>query len=755
MPRTESHDPGEPGQVGDYRLTERIGQGGQGEVYRAVAPSGTDVAVKILHARLSGDADARRRFFREVELARRVAPFCTARVLDMGLHRERPYIVSEFVAGASLQRVVQRDGPRSGGGLERLAVATATALAAIHRAGIVHRDFKPSNVIMGPEGPVVIDFGISRALDHTVTQTGSMGTPGYMAPEQIATGLVGPAADVFSWAATMIYAATGRPAFPGESVPALLYAIMHSTPDLSGLPEGLRALVAACLSKDPDSRPVAAALVRTLTGDDLPGPSGGNPPGPSIGNPPNPSIGNPPGPSVGNLPGPSGGNPPGPSGGNFAGPSGGGLPRPRPNPSSDGSTVEADDGRTTESSPAPGRRPIPRRALVAAGVATVLVAGALTVQLWPGTDGASTDSSRVTTTLTDAPNTPIGGTSGTSGTPGTTRTPIAAPSSSVPFGAQVGEPLTDHGNDVRSVAVDVLDGAPVAVSGSDDESARVLDLANGKQLGASLSGHTGWVRSVAVGRLDDAPVAVTGSDDDTARIWNLRTGRQIGSALAGHTGDVKAVAVGELDDVPIAITGGADERAHVWNLRTHREYGAPLAGHKGTVWAVAIGELDDSPIAVTTGDDGTVRVWDLTTRKQLGDSLTGHTGWVRSVALGEIDGRPIALTGGEDRTARVWDLTTRKQLGTPLTGHTGWVWSVALGDVEGRPIALTGGEDRTARVWDLTTRKQLGAPLSGHTDCVWTVAFGAVGGLPVAVTGSRDETVRVWSLGPPLPPPRP
>lgn len=133
MPRTEPRDPGDLGQVGDYRLAARIGHGGQGEVYRAVTPSGADVAVKVLHARLSGDPDARRRFFREVELARRVAPFCTARVLDMGLQGERPYIVSEFVAGASLQHVVRQDGPRSGSGLERLAVATATALAAIHR----------------------------------------------------------------------------------------------------------------------------------------------------------------------------------------------------------------------------------------------------------------------------------------------------------------------------------------------------------------------------------------------------------------------------------------------------------------------------------------------------------------------------------------------------------------------------------------------------------------------------------------------
>ncbi|RVX38468.1 protein kinase-like protein [Nonomuraea polychroma] len=175
------------GQISGYRLTGFLGDGGQGTVYRGLSPSGDEVAVKVLHARMSEDAEERRRFFRQVELARRVAPFCTARVLDMGMHDDRPYIVSEYVRGDSLDRVVRQDGPRTGGGLDRLAVATATALAAIHRAGVVHRDFKPGNVILGPEGPVVIDFGISRALDHAVTQSGAFGTPGYMAPEQVSS----------------------------------------------------------------------------------------------------------------------------------------------------------------------------------------------------------------------------------------------------------------------------------------------------------------------------------------------------------------------------------------------------------------------------------------------------------------------------------------------------------------------------------------------------------------------------------------
>ncbi|MBB5083865.1 serine/threonine-protein kinase [Nonomuraea endophytica] len=255
---------GEPfGQFGQYAAIEVLGEGGQGTVYLGRAPDGTHVAIKVLLGQIARDDDARRRFRREAEAARRVAPFCTARVLDVGV-AARPYIVSEYVPGPSLDALVRRDGPRTGGGLQRLGVATLTALDAIHRAGIVHRDFKPSNVIMGQEGPVVIDFGIARALDQTAT-SGVMGTPAFMAPEQFGGhGLTG-AADLFSWAATMVYAATGRYPFRGETMPALMHAILTTEPDLSGVPHDLRPLLQACLAKEPSRRPTAATALGTMT----------------------------------------------------------------------------------------------------------------------------------------------------------------------------------------------------------------------------------------------------------------------------------------------------------------------------------------------------------------------------------------------------------------------------------------------------------------------------------------------------------
>ncbi|MFI6386586.1 serine/threonine-protein kinase [Nonomuraea sp. NPDC050540] len=198
---------GDPLRIADYPLTGVLGSGGQGVVYLSRTPLGRPVAVKTLHARMAGDDLAQARFLRETEIARRVAAFCTARVLDAGIAGGRPYLVSEYVQGPSLERLVTREGPRAGGGLDRLAITTLMALQAIHRAGVVHRDFKPGNVIMGQEGPVVIDFGIARALEHSATTSGLVGTPAYMSPELLGGAVANVASDVFAWAATMVYAA--------------------------------------------------------------------------------------------------------------------------------------------------------------------------------------------------------------------------------------------------------------------------------------------------------------------------------------------------------------------------------------------------------------------------------------------------------------------------------------------------------------------------------------------------------------------
>ncbi|MGW5265813.1 protein kinase domain-containing protein [Microbispora sp. NPDC004025] len=279
--------PGDPRRLGGYWLAGRLGEGGQGVVYEAYDEAGQRVAVKVLRpAGGMEDEQARARFAKEVDAARRVAPFCTARVIFADLEGPRPYIVSEFVAGPSLRAAVARNGPYGPEELHRLATGIATALAAIHEASVIHRDLKPDNVLIGPDGPRVIDFGIARTADMSLTTTGHVaGTPAFMAPEIVVGARAGPAVDIWAWGAVTLFAATGREPFSGGTTPlpvpgaapgppgqaltgvaALLHRILAAEPDLTALREPLRGLVARALDKNPEARPEAAVLLAALLG---------------------------------------------------------------------------------------------------------------------------------------------------------------------------------------------------------------------------------------------------------------------------------------------------------------------------------------------------------------------------------------------------------------------------------------------------------------------------------------------------------
>ncbi|WP_344821764.1 serine/threonine-protein kinase, partial [Actinocorallia longicatena] len=265
MPEVAPLQPGDPASIGGYRLTGRLGEGGQGVVYLGTGPNLETVAVKLLSAHLDGMA--RQRFVREAAATKRVARFCTVQVLDADLEGDRPYIVSEYIPGPSLAEYVTADGVMSGGALERLAIGTLTALAAIHTAGVVHRDFKPHNVILGPDGPRVIDFGIAKALDTAASSTvpsGVIGTPAYMAPEQIRGMALGTPADVWAWASTIVFAATGVPPFGTDSIPTVVGRILHADPNLGSLAAPVRDQVADALGKGPAQRPSPHDLLMPL-----------------------------------------------------------------------------------------------------------------------------------------------------------------------------------------------------------------------------------------------------------------------------------------------------------------------------------------------------------------------------------------------------------------------------------------------------------------------------------------------------------
>ncbi|MFC4464958.1 serine/threonine-protein kinase [Streptomyces xiangluensis] len=264
-------DVGEPTTVGPYRLLGRLGSGGMGRVYLGRSAGGRTVAVKIVHPHFALDEEFRARFRREVDAARRVGGAYTAPVLDADPDASVPWVATAYAAGPSLAAAVADAGPLPEHSVRVLGAGLAEALSAVHGLGLVHRDVKPSNVLLTLDGPLLIDFGIARATDGTasLTSTGvSVGSPGYMSPEQIlGKGATG-AADVFSLGAVLAYAATGSPPFPGDSSAALLYKVVHEQPEL-GSGEGelrgeLRDVVAACLAKDPGGRPSPGSLAARL-----------------------------------------------------------------------------------------------------------------------------------------------------------------------------------------------------------------------------------------------------------------------------------------------------------------------------------------------------------------------------------------------------------------------------------------------------------------------------------------------------------
>jgi len=253
---------GDPSRIGRFRLSARLGAGGMGVVYLGTAKVGTQAAVKVLRPELADDPEFLVRFRREVAVLARVDGLCTARMLDADTEATTPFLATEYIDGPSLAEYVGQHGPLGPDMLQGLAVGLAEALTAIHAAGVIHRDLKPANVLLTEFGPKVIDFGIAQALGATsLTQAGmAVGSPGFMAPEQIA-GQVGQSADIFVWGLTVAFAATGQSPFGGGPTDAVLYRILHESPDMSGVPGQLRDVVERALIKDPANRPAARELV--------------------------------------------------------------------------------------------------------------------------------------------------------------------------------------------------------------------------------------------------------------------------------------------------------------------------------------------------------------------------------------------------------------------------------------------------------------------------------------------------------------
>ncbi|MEU2463177.1 serine/threonine-protein kinase [Streptomyces sp. NPDC012486] len=256
----------DPRVVGSFRLHRRLGAGGMGVVYLGSDRRGQRVALKVIRPDLAEDQEFRSRFAREVSAARRIRGGCTARLVAADLEADRPWFATQYVPGPSLHDKVAEEGPLPAAEVASIGAALSEGLVAVHEAGVVHRDLKPSNILLSPKGPRIIDFGIAWATGaSTLTHVGTaVGSPGFLAPEQVRGAAVTPATDVFSLGATLAYAATADSPFGHGSSEVMLYRVVHEEPHLFDVHDALAPLVRACLAKDPEERPSTLQLSMRL-----------------------------------------------------------------------------------------------------------------------------------------------------------------------------------------------------------------------------------------------------------------------------------------------------------------------------------------------------------------------------------------------------------------------------------------------------------------------------------------------------------
>jgi len=259
---------GDPELVGGYRLLGRLGTGGMAQVFLGASPGGRKVAVKLVRPEYSDDAEFRRRFAREIAAARQVGGFHTAAVVDADPDADPPWMVTAYIPGPSLLEAVGQNGPLDRAQVRELGAALAEGLTAIHACGLIHRDLKPGNIILGPDGPRIIDFGVARTANASslTTVNALIGTYSYMAPEQLGRKQVTSSSDLFALGGVLVFAATGHGPFDADELPAVIGRILSEPPDLAPLTGSLRDTLAACLEKDPEKRPGLADLIAYFSG---------------------------------------------------------------------------------------------------------------------------------------------------------------------------------------------------------------------------------------------------------------------------------------------------------------------------------------------------------------------------------------------------------------------------------------------------------------------------------------------------------
>jgi len=726
--------------AGRYRLVQVVGRGGMGAVWQAHDTLlGRDVAVKQIWIpgaddELQDPGDPLvRRALREARAAARLRHPGVIVVHDVVTERGRPWLVMELVDGRSLAQAIAEHGLLTEQQTARVGLRVVEALQAAHRAGIVHRDVKPANIMLEDTGRVVLtDFGIAVIDDATaLTATGQMvGSPAYLAPERINGRPAAAASDLWALGVTLYTAVTGRSPFQREDTQATLAAVLTARPVTPAHAGRLWPVIKGLLVKDPDRRlniEQARSLLATVADPDhgaQPVAAGRRPRWWPGGPPKRPTAG------PDGMPGTVVAPPPtlaAPTAHQHQPEPAAAAPVPAP-----ATTLPAAPAAETEAAAARPAAWTRRPAVILAGVLTVVLATISPIAWTWHTGDAQRKAAAVRQKQQEA-----------AAQAALSRKLAAQATALRPTNANLADLLAvyayhasptneaiaslhttrihthTHTDYVYAVAYSP-DGRHLA-TGSRDKAVRVWDLDTGTS--RTLTGHTSSV--VAVAYSPDGRHLATGGLDETVRVWDLDTGTS--RALTGHTGDVYAVAYSP--DGRHLATGGLDDTVRVWDLDTGTSRNLTSTDW---IWDVAYSP-DGRHLASASWDD-TVRVWDLDTGTSR--ALAGHTGSVAAVAYSP-DGRHLA-SGSYDKTVRVWDLDTGTS--RTLTGHTSTVDSVAYSPDGGHLASAS--EDHAVRVWDLDTGTS--RTLTGHTSDVYAVAYSPDGQL---ASGSHDGTIRLWSDG--------
>ncbi|MFI0353215.1 WD40 repeat domain-containing serine/threonine protein kinase [Actinomadura sp. 9N407] len=640
--------------VGRYRLVEVLGEGGMGAAWRARDERmRRDVVLKQLKVPPTLDARRRGQLVARMEREARAAGMLKhpgiVTVYDQFHDQDGlPWIVLEYVHGLSLADLLERDGPQAETEVLRIGAQIAAALAAAHQAGIVHRDIKPANVLVEGERVVVTDFGIAAvAGDATLTAEGMLlGTPAYMAPEQVNDHQATPASDMWSLGATLYAAVEGRRPFTATNMGALLLAVSRGVPTQTTRAHLLKPILHDLMNPDPGQRPTATQAATILQ------------------HAPNQHL------LVSQT---------------------SGAASDRPAPAAPRSLLPA---------AGPGRLLTRRRF---AGVGAAGLVATVTYGLVQKKTHGRQDPPAALQPLSAWRNpTEIG-------KPFNSRTNVFYCVAFSPDGKTLAagnnetvllwdtaartrteKPLAGPENSHFAVAFSP-DGRTLATS-MNDGTVRLWDVAERTQTGKALTGHNGDADIISMAFSPDGRILATSSKDETTvRLWDVATRTQIGKSLTGHTEFVLSVAFSP--DGKILATGSSDKTVLLWDVATRTRTGKLLTGHADDVASVDFSP--DGKILATGSFDATVRLWDVAARTQIGKPLMGHTNFVFSVNFSP-DGKTLA-TGSNDNTVRLWDVATRTQIASPLTAHTTFVKSVAFSP-DGKTLASLGYTDGV-RLW--------------------------------------------------------